>query len=115
VIYNFLFFFIFRYCYCHITSDGKVHTCLETIEEVDDQNKKIIYKLFGTDDIDTHYKQFKLILEVVDKGSHGSVNWTIEFEKVNEDVDPPNGWMDYLSKSTRDIDGHLVKGEKVAL
>ncbi|KAK2354340.1 hypothetical protein P8452_74736 [Trifolium repens] len=95
--------------------DGKVHTCLETIEEVDDQNKKIIYKLFGTDDIDTHYKQFKLILEVVDKGSHGAVKWTIEFEKVNEDVDPPNGWMDYLSKSTRDIDGHLVKGEKVTL
>ncbi|PNX56894.1 MLP-like protein, partial [Trifolium pratense] len=90
--------------------DGKVHTCYESIEEVDEQNKKTIFKLFGGD-IDEHYKVFKLILEVIDK-SDGSAaaKWTVEYEKINEDIDPPNGWMDYLSKCTRDIDAHLVKG-----
>jgi hypothetical protein len=38
-----------------------------------------------------------------------AVRWSIDYEKKNEDVDTPNGWMDY-SKCTRDIDGHLVKG-----
>jgi len=94
--------------------DGEVHTCNESIEEVDDQNKKITYKLFGGDI--ENYKVFKLILEVLNKADGSSaVRWTIDYEKNNEDVDTPNGWMDYLSKSTRDIDGHLVKGEKVAL
>ncbi|MCI41437.1 MLP-like protein, partial [Trifolium medium] len=48
-------------------------------------------------------------------GDHAAVKWTIEYEKKNENIDPPNGWMEYLSKGTRDIDGHLFKGEKVAL
>ncbi|PNX89162.1 MLP-like protein, partial [Trifolium pratense] len=93
--------------------DGEVHTCNESVEEIDEQNKKITYKLFGGDI--ENYKVFKLILEVTDKDNHAVVKWTIEYEKINEDVDTPNGWMDYLSKSTRDIDGHLLKGEKVAL
>jgi hypothetical protein len=86
-----------------------VQTCHESIEEVDEQNKKSTFKLFGGD-IDEHYKVFKLILEVLDK-SDGSaaVKWTIEYEKINEDIDPPNGWMDCLNKCTRDIDAHLVK------
>jgi len=99
---------------CDIITDGEVHTCNEQVEEVDDQNKKITYKLFGGDI--ENYKVFKLILEVLTKADGSSaVRWTIDYEKNNEDVDTPNGWMDYLSKSTRDIDGHLVKGEKVAL
>ncbi|KAK2407614.1 MLP protein [Trifolium repens] len=94
--------------------DGEVHTCYDSLEEVDEQNKKLIFKLFGGD-IDKHYKVFKLIIEVIDKGDHAGVKWTVEYEKLNEDIDAPNGWMDYLSKCTRDIDAHLLKGEKVAL
>ncbi|KEH19275.1 putative START-like domain-containing protein [Medicago truncatula] len=92
--------------------DGKVHTCNEQVEEVDEQNKKITFKLFGGDI--ENYKVFKLILEVLNKADGSSaVRWTIDYEKNNEEVETPNGWMDYLSKGTRDIDGHLVKGEKV--
>ncbi|XP_058766258.1 MLP-like protein 34 [Vicia villosa] len=94
--------------------DGEIHTCNESIEEVDDENKKITYKLFGGD-ID-NFTVFKLILEVINKADGtAAVKWTIDYVKINEGVDTPNGWMDYLSKSTRDIDGHLVKGERVAL
>ncbi|XP_058745724.1 MLP-like protein 34 [Vicia villosa] len=87
----------------------EVHTCYETIEEVDEQNKKNTWKLFGGD-IDKHYKVFKLILEVTDKADGtAAAKWAIEYEKINEDIDPPNGWMDYLSKCTKDIDVNLSK------
>ena len=96
-----------------ITTDGEVHTCNERVEEVDEQNKKITFKLFDGDI--EKYKVFKVILEVINKADGSSaVRWTIDYEKKNENIDTPNGWMDYLSKGTRDIDGHLVKGEKVA-
>ncbi|KAI5420869.1 hypothetical protein KIW84_044633 [Lathyrus oleraceus] len=88
---------------------GEVHTCYESFEEVDEQNKKLTLKLFGGD-IEKHYKLFKVTLEVVDKGDGTAVaKWTVEYEKINEDIHPPNGWMDYLSQCTRDIDGHLIK------
>ncbi|CAL5196486.1 unnamed protein product [Lathyrus oleraceus] len=92
--------------------DGEVHTCHESIEEVDEENKKVIWKIFGGD-IDKHYKNFKLILEVSDKadGIDGTavVKWTIEYEKISEDINPPNAQIDFLRKNTRDVDANLVK------
>ncbi|XP_058766985.1 MLP-like protein 28 [Vicia villosa] len=93
--------------------DGEVHTCHESIEEVDEQNKKVIWKIFGGD-IEKHYKAFKLILEVSDKADGSAVvKWTIEYEKISEDINPPNAHMDFLCKNTRDVDANLGK-EKVA-
>ena len=40
------------------TTDGKVTTCLESIESIDEQSKTITYKLFSGD-IDHNYKNFK--------------------------------------------------------
>ncbi|CAL5196492.1 unnamed protein product [Lathyrus oleraceus] len=94
--------------------DGEVHTCHESIEEVDEQNKKMTFKLFGGD-IDKHHKVFKLTLQVIDKANDGTdvAKWTVEYEKISEDIEPPNGWMDYLSKCTRDIDAHLSKARAI--
>ncbi|XP_050872984.1 kirola [Lathyrus oleraceus] len=90
--------------------DGEVHTCHETIEEVDEENKKMTWKMFGGD-IDKHYKVFKLILEVSDKADDGTavVKWTVEYEKINEDANPPNAHMDFLRKNTEDVEANLVK------
>ncbi|CAI8607066.1 unnamed protein product [Vicia faba] len=94
--------------------DGEVHTCHESIEEVDEEKNKIIWKIFEGD-IDKHYKDFKLILEVSDKADGTAVvKWTIEYEKINEDINPPIAQMDFLCQNTRDADAKLGK-EKVAL
>ncbi|KAI5420861.1 hypothetical protein KIW84_044626 [Lathyrus oleraceus] len=78
-----------------------------SIEEVDDENKKITWKQFGGD-IDKHNKLFKLTLEVNDKADGTVVKRTVEYEKISEDIEPRNGWMD-MFKNTRDVDANLVK------
>ncbi|KAJ1442482.1 START-like domain superfamily [Sesbania bispinosa] len=89
--------------------DGKVHTCQESIESIDEQNKTIRFKLFGGD-INQHYKTFKLIFELIDKNDGNVVvKWTTEYEKINEDIEPPNGYVEYFNKCTRDIDTYLLK------
>ncbi|XP_058735969.1 MLP-like protein 31 [Vicia villosa] len=89
--------------------DGKVHNHYESVEEVDEKNKMLRYNLFGGD-VGEKYKVFKLTVEVIDKSDgSGAIRWTIDFEKVNETIDPPNGWMDFVTSFTRDIDAHLVK------
>ncbi|QCD85860.1 MLP-like protein 43 [Vigna unguiculata] len=89
--------------------DGKVTTCHESIESVDEEKKTITYKIFG-EDIEHRFKGFKAIFEAIDKENGGAiVKWTIEYERLGEEVDPPYGYLEYLHKSTRDIDGHLLK------
>jgi len=96
------------------TTDGKTVTCLETIESVDEQNKKIEFKLFG-EAIDDKYKVFKLTFEAIEKdGGSAAIKWSIEYEKVSEEVRPPYGYLELYDHVIKDVDGHLVEAEKNA-
>ncbi|XP_015936925.1 MLP-like protein 43 [Arachis duranensis] len=91
--------------------DGKVTTCKETVESIDEQNLSASYKLFDGD-VSKHYKVFKLSFQVSDKekiNEGATVKWTIEYEKINDDVEAPYGYMEYFDKCTKDIGSHLVK------
>nr|ACU16259.1 unknown [Glycine max] len=91
------------------TIDGKATTCLESIESIDEQNKTITYKLFSGD-IDHKYKKFKVTFQAIDKDQGGAfIKWTVEYERLAEEVDPPYGYIEYLHKCTKDIDVHLLK------
>ncbi|XP_061367710.1 MLP-like protein 28 [Gastrolobium bilobum] len=91
------------------TIDGKVTTCKEKIESIDERNKTNKYILYDGE-IDQNYKIFRLILQVIARNDGGAiVKWTVEYEKTNEDVDPPFGYMEYFAKITKDVDVHLLK------
>jgi len=94
------------------TTDGETVTCLEKIESVDEQNKKVEYKLFG-EAIDDKYKVFNLTFEAIEKdGGSAAIRWSIEYEKVSEDVRPPYGYMELYDHVIKDVDAHLVEDEK---
>ncbi|KAK7405725.1 hypothetical protein VNO78_07333 [Psophocarpus tetragonolobus] len=89
--------------------DGKVTTCHEKIESVDEENKTIYYKLYSGE-IDHKFKVFKLIFQAIGKDNGSAIiKWTVEYEKISEEVDPPYGYIEYLHKCTRDIDLNLLK------
>ncbi|TKY73101.1 MLP protein 43 [Spatholobus suberectus] len=91
------------------TIDGKVVTCKENIEVLDEENKSMTFNLFEGD-VEQHYKILKVSLQVVDKEDGGAIaKWTIEYEKINENVEPPHGYLDYLTKLTKDVNDHLLK------
>jgi len=96
------------------TTDGETLTCLETIESVDEQNKTIVFKLFG-EAMDDKYKVFKLTFEAIEKdGGSAAIKWSIEYERVSEDVRPPYGYIEFYDHLTKDVDAYIVKAEKNA-
>ncbi|OIW09282.1 hypothetical protein TanjilG_01253 [Lupinus angustifolius] len=89
--------------------DGKVVIAKEKIESFDEEKKTITYTLFDGD-ISPHYKIFKFIFEVIEnEDGSASVKWTLEYEKIDDSVEPPYGYVEYLTKSSRDIDANLLK------
>ncbi|MED6146000.1 hypothetical protein PIB30_030459 [Stylosanthes scabra] len=89
--------------------DGKVVTCKESIDSIDEQNNSVTYNLYDGD-ISQSYKVFKLSFQVTDRDNGGAnVKWTVEYEKINDDVEAPYGYMEYLDKCTKEMDSHLVK------
>ncbi|QHO31987.1 hypothetical protein HN51_020110 [Arachis hypogaea] len=89
--------------------DGKVTTCKETIECIDEKNKTMKFNLFDGE-ISQQYKVLKLTMQEIDN-SNGSVSakWTVEYEKINDNVEAPYGYMEYCDKCTKEMDAHLLK------
>ncbi|RDX65988.1 MLP-like protein 31, partial [Mucuna pruriens] len=95
-----------------ITTGGKVETFKESIEAIDEQKKSISFKVFDGE-VSKDYKMFKIHFQVIDKEEGGAVTvWTIEYEKMNEDIKPPYHFLDFITAATKDIDAHVQKAEQ---
>ncbi len=47
---------------------------------------------------------------MTDKDRGGAiVKWTVEYEKIGENVEPPYGYLDFFTKLTKDADQNLLK------
>ncbi|RYR00074.1 hypothetical protein Ahy_B07g088131 isoform D [Arachis hypogaea] len=80
--------------------NGKVITCKEKIEAIDEEKKLIKYSIFDGE-IGQNYKLFKSNVQVTETNNESaSVKWTIEYEKINEDVKTPYGYLEFLEKGT---------------
>ncbi|RDX64233.1 MLP-like protein 31 [Mucuna pruriens] len=92
------------------TIEGKKRSAKEKIESIDDDNKSITYSLFDGE-ISESYKSLRVTLQVIDKENGGVVKWTIEYEKLKENIvaASPDSYLDFAAKVTKDIDAHLVK------
>ncbi|OIV99093.1 hypothetical protein TanjilG_32352 [Lupinus angustifolius] len=90
--------------------DGKVTKAKENFEVVDEENNKIVINAFDGD-IAKEYKLFKATLQLNDDKDNGGaiVKWTVDYEKINRDIAPPYGYLDYFTKVTEDTDAHLLK------
>ncbi|XP_025664370.1 MLP-like protein 31 [Arachis hypogaea] len=89
--------------------DGKPIKLKEKIEAIDKENKSTTYNFFDGD-ISKNYKVFKVFVQVFEKSDGGaSVKFTIEYEKINENVEAPYGFLEFFEKSAKDIDSHLLK------
>ncbi|QHO27187.1 MLP-like protein [Arachis hypogaea] len=89
--------------------DGKPIKLKEKIEAIDKENKSITYNLFDGD-ISKNYKVFKFFFQVFEKSDGGATaKFTIEYEKINENVEAPYGFMEFFDKGAKEVDSYLLK------
>ncbi|KAJ4848328.1 hypothetical protein Tsubulata_003725 [Turnera subulata] len=70
----------------------------------DDATKSIGFDFLGGDLLQL-YKTFKAKMRV----GAGHVNWSIEFEKANENVPNPAPYIGIITKFSKGLDAHLCK------
>ncbi|KAK7258904.1 hypothetical protein RIF29_24493 [Crotalaria pallida] len=88
--------------------DGKPTTLKERIETIDESKKTITWSFFDGD-LGQQYKVFILTMELNEKDDgSGLIKWIIEFEVVDENIEPPYSYLDFINKSAKHVDDHLV-------
>ncbi|XP_058184348.1 kirola-like isoform X1 [Rhododendron vialii] len=90
------------------THDGKEKTAKEVIEAIDEEKKLVRFKVVEGDLLQL-YKTFTLTVHVDTKGENNLVTWTLEYEKLNGDVEDPTTLMDVCIVVTKDIETHHLK------
>ncbi|XP_019160363.1 PREDICTED: kirola-like [Ipomoea nil] len=91
------------------THDGETKTASEVIESIDDEKKMMKFRVIGGDDVLEYYKSF-IITYQVDTNSDGNfVSWSIEYEKLKEEIPEPLTYLELLLNITKDIDNHHAK------
>lgn len=89
-------------------ADGKEKTCKQRIEAIDEEKKSVTFNVVGGDLLQL-YKTFVITVHVDTKGENNLVTWTIEYEKLNGDVEDPTTLMDLIITVTKDIETHHLK------
>ncbi|XP_022143401.1 MLP-like protein 34 [Momordica charantia] len=79
------------------------------VADLDEENKSITYQVVEGD-ILSQYSLFKIKFQASDDvvGLGATVNWSIEFEKADENVPSPEVYLEFLSKISMGIDAYLA-------
>ena len=77
----------------------------DKIVALDEVNKSITFELIDGE-VTKYFKSFKATLEA---GGVNTVKWSVEYDKVNEDVPHPHSHLQFLGTMAKDIDAYLLK------
>ncbi|PWA72105.1 hypothetical protein CTI12_AA273680 [Artemisia annua] len=88
--------------------DGEPQHTKELIEFADENNKSITFRVLEGEIIQI-YKRIAANVRADQNGENCLVTWTVEYEKINEDVPDPDSIIDFAYNLTKDIKTHHLK------
>ena len=84
----------------------------EKVELADDENKVVSYSVVDGELV-SFYKNMKITLKVSPAAKEGEagavVNWSMEFDKANDQVPDPDVIKETATKTFHDLDDYLLK------
>ncbi|XP_048318786.2 MLP-like protein 43 [Ziziphus jujuba] len=88
--------------------DGKPRVAKELVEAIDDENNSITFKILEGDLLE-HFKSFKVTLQSIPKGEGSVIHWTLEYEKLHDEIIDPHTLIQFVSDLSKDLQKSLVE------
>ncbi|CAJ2635074.1 unnamed protein product [Trifolium pratense] len=86
---------------------GKSCVAKVRVEGLDKKNNKLTNTVLGGDLL-KDYKSFKFIMQVVPQREGGVVHWSVEYEKLNNNVPNPHPMFHFCVEVLKNVDAHLA-------
>lgn len=91
---------------CFACAEGKEKKAKQRIKVIDEEKKLIDYEMLEGSDLLEEYKYFDITIHVEPKGEIDLVTWTIEYERLSDDVKHPISMLSYFIDLTQDMETH---------
>ncbi|KAM7269671.1 hypothetical protein ACFE04_025168 [Oxalis oulophora] len=87
--------------------DGEHKVVKKILEAVDEANNSITYRVIEGD-LMKEYKTFLISVQVSPKEVGSNAHWTLEYEKINDEVAHPETLGKFIAEVSREVDSHLT-------
>ncbi|KAK8716246.1 hypothetical protein V6N13_043562 [Hibiscus sabdariffa] len=90
---------------------GKARVSKQVVEAIDPDKNSITFRVIEGD-VMKEYKSFATRLQAAPKTGGGGgtvVHWTLEYEKLHQEIDHPQALLQLLQDVSKDIDAHLTR------
>ncbi|CAL1374294.1 unnamed protein product [Linum trigynum] len=99
---------IIEWDYVH---DGEKKLAKQIVEDMDDVNFSTSFKMIEGD-LMKEYKEFMIVVKATPKSESTSlIHWTLEYEKLSEDIPEPFSLLQFFVHLSKDIDDHHAEKE----
>lgn len=78
----------------------------DLIEAVDEENNSFTWKVLEGDLLN-HYKSFRLTIQSIPKDKGSVIHYTLEYEKLHEDIEDSHTFLQLCVDVAKAIDAHL--------
>ncbi|KAK7837455.1 mlp-like protein 28, partial [Quercus suber] len=90
---------------------GKIQgVALHSVEAIDEKNNSVTFKVIEGDLME-EYKNIKITVRATPMGEGSLVHWTLEYEKLHENIIEPNTLLQLELDLSKDLDAHLVEAD----
>ncbi|KAG6582122.1 MLP-like protein 43, partial [Cucurbita argyrosperma subsp. sororia] len=93
--------------YWHYVHDGKDCVAKTITEDVDEENNSLTWKVLEGD-LGKSYKSFKMKIQCIPKDKGSVIRYTLEYEKLHEQIPDPHTFLQLCAGIAKDIDAHLM-------
>ncbi|KAM4119707.1 hypothetical protein ACJW30_03G079900 [Castanea mollissima] len=88
--------------------DGKTKVAMAIVKAIDEKNNSVTFEVIEGDLME-EYKNIKITVQATPKGEGSLVHWTLEYEKLHENIGEPNTLLQLALDLSKDLDAHLVR------
>ncbi|XP_019160143.1 PREDICTED: kirola-like [Ipomoea nil] len=90
------------------THEGKTKMAEDVIEAIDDEKKLVKFRVVKGDILES-YKSFSLTCQVHSNDDDHFVTWTLEYEKLSEEIPEPLSYLQTILDITKEMEDHHAK------
>ncbi|XP_042506210.1 MLP-like protein 423 [Macadamia integrifolia] len=96
--------------YSYVLKGDAALTTKARVEDIDEENKSLKFEVFDGH-IGEIYSKFKAYVQIFAKDGKNFVKFTLEYEKLNEEIPEPINYMELAAKFNKGMDAHLVQAK----
>ncbi|XP_043695150.1 MLP-like protein 423 isoform X2 [Telopea speciosissima] len=94
--------------FSYVLEEDTALTAKSRVEAIDEENKSLKFEAFDGH-VGEFYSKFKVHVQIFTKDDKNFVNYTLEYEKLIEEVPEPINYMGLVAKFNKGLDAHLVQ------